>query len=595
MKVFSLFSLFAVGLTTACSVEQAVQPNLLLILTDDQGWGDFGFNGNSVIQTPVLDSLCNRSAHFTNFYVSPLSASTRAGLLTGRDHLRTGAMSVTRSSENMTPLETTIAEVFKANNYTTGCFGKWHNGAHYPQDPNGQGFDEFVGFCAGHLTNYFDSRLQRNQEFFNASGYITDVLTDEAINFIDSNIKSDKPFFCYVPYNAPHAPYQVPDKYYNRYANLDIEGGDMTPAVYAMCENIDYNVGRLLSHLEDTGVLENTVVVFMTDNGPNNPRYNGNLRGKKGEMHEGGFKVPCLVYWQGHIVAKEIDNTASYVDIMPTIIDLCKLDNVPSDREMTGVTLAPLIYDDKAILEDRYLFTHRSTTDRDLNPYNGVVYNDRYKLITFENGRHELYDKKLDPKESNNLIDKRGDLASEMIKVYDNWFSDVIPEYDSSISRTAHVGILDTPVELPSHEALMSGNCRYFTNIHGWAGDWIVDMKKDDSIYWDIIVDAEGDYSITLQYSSINNPHYVSVNGNKMVKLTSHKPIRIDSPDRSPRVEAYEQIWAREDIGVIHLRKGENKIELKFNSNDEIINGELEVKAIEVSKVLDLSGELINN
>ena len=149
--------------------------------------------------------------------------------------------------------EQTLAEVFKANGYATGCFGKWHNGAHYPQDPNGQGFDEFIGFCAGHLTNYFDSRLQHNQEFFSAEGYITDVLTDSAIEFIDRSVASQKPFFCYVPYNAPHSPYQVPDEYYEKYASQDIVGDDMTAAVYAMCENLDFNIGRLLSHLSSKG------------------------------------------------------------------------------------------------------------------------------------------------------------------------------------------------------------------------------------------------------------------------------------------------------------------------------------------------------
>ncbi len=586
MKGFHWLGFLGVGFISACSHEQAVELNVLLILTDDQGWGDFGFNGNEIVQTPVLDSLSQISAHLTNFYVSPLSASTRAGILTGRDHLRTGAMSVTRASENMDSREQTLAEVFKANGYSTGCFGKWHNGAHYPQDPNGQGFDEFVGFCAGHLTNYFDSRLQCNQEFFNAEGYITDLLTDEAIEFIDQSSKRGKPFFCYVPYNAPHAPYQVPDEYYDKYASLDIEGDDMTAAVYAMCENIDFNVGRLLRFLRDKRLEDNTLVLFMTDNGPNNLRYNGELRGKKGEMHEGGFKVPCLFYWKGHIGAIELPQTTSYVDIMPTIIDLCSLKYATEDdREFTGVSLKGILTGEESVIDGRYLFTHRSTTDLELHPYNGVIYNDRYKLITFSDGRHELYDKQRDPSEKSNLIAKSPEIAERMIELYDSWFSDLLPEYQRSISRTAHIGALDSPVELPAHEALMSGCTRYYTNIYGWAGDWMVDMTPEDMIYWDVIVEEESDYQISLQYSSIKDPHKISLNDNDAVDLKPYKATRIESPDRSPRVEAYEQLWGEQKIGMVHLAKGLNRIELTFDANMQIDKGSLEIKGIMVEKL----------
>ncbi len=588
MKTHSSLLLLTAGLSAiSCGSKEAkedVKPNVLLILTDDQGWGDFGFNGNEIVQTPVLDSLCAQSAYLTNFHVSPLSASTRAGLLTGRYHLATGAMSVTRSSENMHPDEQTIAEIFKANDYATGCFGKWHNGAHYPQDPNGQGFDEFVGFCAGHLTNYFDARLQHNQEFFNAEGFITDVLTDRAIDFIDSSVQNDTPFFCYVPYNAPHAPYQAPEEYYAKYKDLDIAGEPMTAAVYAMCENVDYNVGRLLSHIRAKGLDENTLIVFMTDNGPNNPRYNGVLRGKKGEMHEGGFKVPCLVYWKGKIEKMEIPQEASYIDILPTIIDLCGIESTPADnREISGVSLKGLLSKTEDSLEPRYLYTHRSTTDLELEPHNGVVYNNEYKLITFQNNRHELYNKIADPSETNNLIMTDTEMADSLISLYDSWFSSVLPEYERSISRTVHIGLLDTPAEIPAHEALMTGRTRYFTNIHGWAGDWMTDMAPQDTIYWDIVVDKASDYTIILQYSSIgSNLHTIALDGGEVVELKPYAPGKIESPDLYPRHEAYEQVWGEQVLGTLHLPLGKNRIALLFDSNSDIALGSLEVKGITV-------------
>ncbi|MFI3263233.1 MAG: arylsulfatase [Rikenellaceae bacterium] len=581
--------LLTVGLTAFGSASlygQEIKPNVLLILTDDQGWGDFGFNGNDIVNTPVLDALSQKAAYLTDFHVSPLSASTRAGILTGRDHLRTGAMSVTRSSENMDSREQTIAEVMKANNYATGCFGKWHNGAHYPQDPNGQGFDKFIGFCSGHLTNYFNARLQDNQKFFNAEGYITDVLTNSAIDFIDENVDSKTPFFCYVPYNAPHAPYQVPDEYYEKYASLVKDDKDTAPAVYAMCENLDYNIGRLLNQVTERGIDDNTIIIFMTDNGPNGHRYNGILRGIKGNSYEGGFKVPCLVYWKGKIEAMQLPQTASYVDIMPTILDLCNIKSTPVDnRKMSGVSLKGILTGQEKELEDRYLFTHRSSGALVLDPHDGVIYNDRYKMITFANGRQELYDKKNDPSEQNDIFDKNTELTKEFVSAYNCWFSDVTSEYERSISRTAHIGILEEPVELPAHEALMTGRTRYYTNIHGWAGDWMVDMAPQDTIYWDVIVDTEADYKIALQYSSEVQKHKIALGGAKAVTLAPYKATMIESPDRTPRVEAYEQIWGTQELGVLHLPKGENRIMLLFDKNKEVQKGSLEVKGIEIIKL----------
>jgi arylsulfatase A len=194
--------------------------------------------------------------------------------------------------------ETTLAEMFQQAGYTTGCFGKWHNGAHYPYHPNGQGFDEFLGFCAGHWNNYFDTHLEHNGKRIETEGYITDVLTDAALEFMQSN--QDQPFFCYVPYNAPHSPWQVPDSYYFKYKSKGLD--DKTATAYAMCENIDDNVGRLLKFLEKANLDEDTIVLFLTDNGPNSDRYNGNMKGRKGSAHEGGVRVPLFMRWTGKIL-----------------------------------------------------------------------------------------------------------------------------------------------------------------------------------------------------------------------------------------------------------------------------------------------------
>ncbi|MFI3281893.1 MAG: sulfatase-like hydrolase/transferase, partial [Rikenellaceae bacterium] len=432
----------------------------------------------------------------------------------------------------------------------------------------------------------FDSRLQRNQKFFNAEGYISDVLTDEAIRFMNNSAESGKPFFCYVPYNAPHAPYQVPDEYYDKYAHLEGEHSGETIATYAMCENLDFNIGRLLQYINSNNLDDNTLIVFLSDNGPHGVRYNGGMRGVKGHPYEGGFKVPCLVYWKGRIESVELPEAASYVDLMPTILDLCGIESQEVDgRKLSGVSLKGLLTGKQSKLDERYLFTHRSNSDRILAPNNGVIYNDTHKLITFEGGKRELYNKVTDPAEQHELSAEQPQLAAEMIAAYDAWFAEATREYERSISRTAHIGILNEPIELPSHEALMSGRTRYYTNDHGWAGDWMVDMAPEDSIFWDVIVDSEGDYHVTLQYSSVGQQHNVSLNGMKAVALNPYAAQMIDSPDRSPRVEAYEQIWGEQPIGTVHLKKGENKIELLFNQNPEIDKSALEIKGVEIVKL----------
>ena len=261
------------------------QPNIVLIMADDMGWGDIAMNGNPFsINTPNLEKIARSGARFEHFMVSPLCAPTRASLLTGRYHLRTGVSNVTGGLETMRSEEVTMAEVFRNAGYATGLFGKWHNGAHYPQDPNGQGFDEFFGFCGGHWTNYFNTRLQHNQTMVATRGYITDVLTDAALDFIEKN--KARPFLCYIPYNAPHGPFQVDDKYFNKFKSKGVN--DMDAAIYGMVENVDENIGRVLEKLESLKLTGNTIVVFLTDNGPNSNRYNGYMKGKKGAVDEGG-------------------------------------------------------------------------------------------------------------------------------------------------------------------------------------------------------------------------------------------------------------------------------------------------------------------
>ena len=232
------------------------KPNIVVILTDDQGWGDLSVNGNSNLLTPNIDTLARDGITFDQFYVCQVCAPTRAEFLTGRYHTRGGVHGVTRGYERLNPEEKTIADTFKAAGYATAAFGKWHNGTQHPYHPNARGFDEFYGFCSGHWGNYFDPILEHNGRTVRGDGFIIDDLTNHALDFIRQS--RNRPFFCYLAYNTPHSPMQVPDRFFEKFESAELGLRNRDPekeyiahsrAALAMCENIDWNVGRVLEKL----------------------------------------------------------------------------------------------------------------------------------------------------------------------------------------------------------------------------------------------------------------------------------------------------------------------------------------------------------
>src|SRR5438105_1030296 len=280
----SLVAAAAATAATPQAASAAEKPNVVVILADDQGWGDLSLNGNTNLRTPHIDSLAKDGARFERFFVQPVCSPTRAEFLTGRWHPRCGVSGVSTGAERLNLDERTIAEAFRAAGYATGCFGKWHNGSQYPYHPNGRGFQEYYGFTSGHWGEYFDPPLEHNGQFVQGSGYIADDLTDRAIAWLSKNAAAGRPFFCYLAFNTPHSPMQVPDRYWQRFekAKLALRGGrredvNHTRAALAMCENIDDNVGRLLAALRKGKLDRDTIVVYFSDNGPNGPRFNGGM------------------------------------------------------------------------------------------------------------------------------------------------------------------------------------------------------------------------------------------------------------------------------------------------------------------------------
>lgn len=440
--------IFLLILFISCTKQVEQKPNIILIITDDQGYGDIGYNGNPHIKTPNLDLLATNSMRFNNFYVSPVCAPTRSSLLTGRYSLRTGVTDTYNGGAMMSNDETTLAEILKENNYQTGIFGKWHLGDNYPFRPTDQGFHESLIHLSGGIgqvgdfTNYykgnrsyFDPILWHNNEQKKYEGYCSDIFTDEAIKFIEEN-KSNQ-FFCYLSFNAPHTPLQVPDKYYDLYKNVDpsviseSEKISMTEKnvldakrIYGMVTNIDDNVGKLVSKLKELNIDQNTILIFMTDNGPQQFRYVSNLRGLKSSVYNGGIKVPFyLSYPKIHDAGLDIDNFSAHIDVLPSLLDLCDIET-PKNIKIDGKNFL------NKSREERSFFSYWTRKSPEL--YQNMSLNKgKYKLVGNTNydspiEDFELFDIDRDPYEIENLIDNRKELATEMKIEMDNIYNELI-------------------------------------------------------------------------------------------------------------------------------------------------------------------------
>ncbi|MEL6867015.1 MAG: arylsulfatase [Bacteroidota bacterium] len=566
------FLLFiAIGSTTwmACEstpnseeneIPQHQGPNIVLVMTDDQGWGDLSSHGNDSIETPVLDRLREESVHFDRFYVSPVCAPTRASLLTGRYHLRTACSWVTHRKEVMRTEEQTLAEVLKATGYRTGLFGKWHNGKQYPHDPQGQGFDEYFGFSAGHWNNFFDTKLTHNQKEIQTEGYLADVLTDAAINFIRQN--QQQAFFCYVPYNTPHSPLQVADAYFDKYKAKGLS--DYNAAVYGMVENIDDNMGRLLGALDSMQLRENTIVVFLTDNGPNGRRYNGGMRGIKGKVDEGGVRVPLFIRWPGGNLkhGTEVKELVAHIDLMPTLLELCNV-KAPKDIQWDGRSIAPLLRGETNAWEARTLFTFPS--NRYAEAYPGAVRNPHYRLVIDAQEKLSLYDMIKDPGQTQIITDDEYDRAVAMKQAYDSAYAQVTAAgVEPPLIELGHLAY--DRVSLPAPEAKLHGAVKFKADM-GWANDWVANWTAtSDSVVWSVDVVRDGDYEIQLLYNcaegQTGSTIAVSANGQSIQTQIekAFMPDYLPSPDRVERWEVYEKEWKALPVGRLALERGKQEL-----------------------------------
>lgn len=442
-----IIAALAIGRPAPAGEPPPRKPNVLLIVTDDQGFGDLGCHGNPRIHTPRLDALAGESVRLRSFHVSPVCSPTRASLMTGRYNYRTGVVDTFRGRSMMHPDEVTIAEILGTAGYRTGIFGKWHLGDNAPLRPIDQGFQEALVLRGGGIgqasdppgSGYFDPILQHDGKQEKYPGYCSEVFAGAAIRFIEAD--RSRPFFAYLAFNAPHEPLDVPEADLKPYREagpnpepMPGEDPEKTARVYAMVSNIDRNVGRVLDRLDALGLDRETIVVFLSDNGPQQPRYNAGLRDRKGSVHDGGIKVPCFVRWRGTLEpGRSVEPIAAHIDIAPTLLSACGVAR-PARVAFDGLDLLPLLKGPAVAWPERTLYFqwHRGDVPEPRRAF--AARSDRYKLAQPkgvepvplpEPTRFELFDMVADPSEQEDIADRHPEVVAAMLRGYDAWFRDV--------------------------------------------------------------------------------------------------------------------------------------------------------------------------
>jgi len=569
-RIFWVVSILIGGTSCKNSTDNQITlnkrpPNVVLILTDDQGWGDLSINGNTNLASPNIDAIAQNGVSFTNFYVQPVCSPTRAELLTGRYFSRIGVYSTSAGGERFNLGETTVAEIFKEAGYATAAYGKWHSGMQAPYHPNARGFDEFYGFASGHWGNYFDPMLEHNGDIVKGTGFLVDDLTDHGLQFISEN--QNRPFFLYLPLNTPHSPMQVPEKYWDKFKDKEllmkhrdstIEDINFTKAALAMVENIDYNIGRISDKLKELELEENTIVIFLTDNGPNSWRWNGGMRGKKGNVDEGGVRTPFFIQWKSVLASnKEIPEIASSIDLLPTLTSLAGL-GTETKNPIDGVSLKPLLMDQHVVWTKRHVFNH----------WNGKtsVRSQKYRL----DNDNQLYDMTNDRGQLNDLSAKLPLVMDTLITVKENWLSEMAVTAPKNNKRSFPLGHPEFNItQLPARDGIAHGNIKrsnkypndsYFTN---WK-------SVDDFISWDVDVLAEGLYEVILYYTCAAENTGVTLQlsfknsqVSKEITLTHNPPETGMEHDRVPRIESYVKDFKPISMGSIQLQKGQGQLLLK--------------------------------
>lgn len=546
MKKIHLFTLLFIVFLIGCE-KNRTPPNVILIITDDQGYGDLNFNGNPNIITPALDNFAAESVRFNNFYVSPVCAPTRSSLMTGRYSLRTGVRDTYNGGAIMASSEVTLAEMLKQANFTTGIFGKWHLGDNYPSRPSDQGFDESLIHLAGGMgqvgdftnyfkkdTSYFDPILWHNNEQKPYQGYCSDIFTENAIEFIEKN--KNNPFFCYLSFNAPHNPLQVPDEYYQIYKNIDPTEGidpnlipnekineqtkENTRKVYAMVTNIDDNLKKLFAKVEELGIKENTIVIFMTDNGPQHARYVAGMKGRKTSVYNGGIRVPFYFRYPNEFSGdKEVDQMTAHIDLLPTLSKLCGT-RIPEDRKIDGRNFIPSI--EGKIQPERSFFSYWTRKYPEL--FNNIaLQRGQFKLVgntdyDSEIENFQLYDTNKDPFEKNNLIAQKKSIGLSLKEEMHQTFLELV---NSENLKNPPRIILGSDFENP-----------VYLNRNDAGGQRAVWNQEQAYSFWKVDINKEGLYDLKFKFLKP-----LPANGNMYLEIGQSIQQKLNSKDNLDVIE----------------------------------------------------------
>jgi len=502
-RIRSLLAAIAIAATIVLPAH-ARPPNVIVILADDAGYGDYSFVGNTNLNTPAIDSLVRDGMVFEQFFVQPVCSPTRAELLTGRYAPRSGVRGVSLGQERMDPTERTLANVFHDAGHATGCFGKWHNGTQWPYHPQARGFDTFYGFTEGHWNSYHDAPMEHDGRFVRGTGFIVDDITSQALDFVTHSQAAGRPFFCYLALNTPHSPMDVPDDEWSRFRDKPIglrgpegDGEDLpfTRAALAMMENLDANVGRVLATLNSLGIADDTIVVFFSDNGPNSSRWCGGLRGRKGSTDDGGVQSVCCIRWPGRIRSgTRMPQLAAAIDLLPTLAGLAGVALGPT-HPLDGIDLSAMLLgtaESEAVAQ--------RAVDRTIVASFGGKVSVRSQTHRLD-AEGRLYQMDADPGQTRDLAAERPEEAARLGAIAAAWRRDVLNAVPPPQEERFPVGSPGAPhTELPARDGLPHGgvarsskapNCSSFTN---WK-------TTDDSITWTVDVLTAGSYDAELWYT----------------------------------------------------------------------------------------------
>lgn len=547
-------------------VKAEKKPNVIVILSDDQGYGDFSCHGNPILKTPALDKLHDQSVRFSNFHVAPFSTPTRGQLLTGLDAMHNKASTVLSGCCMMRRDILTMPEAFSQNGYKTGIFGKWHLGDNFPDRPMDRGFDKALWIKGWGLlsemeydNDYYRTRYMDSLTVKQSDKYCTDLWFNKSIEWMDEMNNKGESFFTYLALNAPHGPFYAPKEDYLSYcSNVD----EKTASFFGMIQNIDKNVDKLMKWLETKGMADNTIIVFMNDNGGTGGIhvYNANMRGKKGDIYDGGHRAACFIRWQGGNLGnpRTIDYASEVQDIFPTLVDLLSL-NINQQSNFDGISLKPVLMNQPKV--DRMFVVQQGVHVNPVKYNSSVVWND-WRLV----GQNELYDIVTDSGQKTNLAQQHPEVMKQMKSYYENWWLTVY-KADAKYIPLVIGDPISNPVILSSSDWIGSGP----------NSQWNIASGTDEpNGYWVIDAKVEGKYKIELSRWPFHLNRSLTVSGPSTAvggtSIITGKSLSIGFGsvllnNKTP-VEVASTVDATKITVEIDIPKGLNKLKAFFKDNN---------------------------